>query len=77
MRLWNLAPLIPEERRFTRRFHGRRELIDHILVSQKLTDPRPHVGVRHQSGGSVGLDPLARRDVPASDHDPVFATLTL
>ncbi len=28
-RLWNVAPLIPAERRFSRRFRGRGELIDH------------------------------------------------
>jgi endonuclease/exonuclease/phosphatase family metal-dependent hydrolase len=36
MRLWNLAPSIAEERRFTRVFAGRKELIDHILVSRAL-----------------------------------------
>jgi hypothetical protein len=35
-RLWNLAPLIPAERRFSRVFRGRGELIDHILVSHAL-----------------------------------------
>jgi endonuclease/exonuclease/phosphatase family metal-dependent hydrolase len=35
-RLWNLAPLIPEGRRFSRVFRGRGELIDHVLVSHAL-----------------------------------------
>ena len=42
-RLWNLAPLIPEARRFTRIFRGRGELIDHILVSRALVQPLPDV----------------------------------
>jgi endonuclease/exonuclease/phosphatase family metal-dependent hydrolase len=35
-RLWNLAPRIPEGGRPTRIFHGRGELIDHLLVSRAL-----------------------------------------
>jgi endonuclease/exonuclease/phosphatase family metal-dependent hydrolase len=35
-RLWNLAPRIPEAHRYSRIFNGRRELIDHILVSKAL-----------------------------------------
>ena len=36
-RLWNLAPrILPEDRRFSRVFNGRPELIDHILVSHAL-----------------------------------------
>jgi hypothetical protein len=33
---WNLAPLMPEGRDYSRINHGRRELIDHILVSAAL-----------------------------------------
>jgi predicted extracellular nuclease len=32
-RLWNLAARIPDDQRFSRIYRGRRELIDHILVS--------------------------------------------
>jgi hypothetical protein len=32
-RMWNLAPLIPPEQRFSRIYRGRKELIDHIFVS--------------------------------------------
>ncbi|MBP2706103.1 hypothetical protein JOL79_20040 [Microbispora sp. RL4-1S] len=35
-RLWNLAPRIPAAERFSRVFHGRGELIDHLLVSHAL-----------------------------------------
>ena len=56
-RLWNLAPRIPAEQRFSRIYRGRKELIDHIFVSQALVgqiaqdhvttptaqDPRPQL----------------------------------
>ena len=35
-RLWNLAPRIPEAQRFSRKYRGRKELIDHIFVSHAL-----------------------------------------
>jgi endonuclease/exonuclease/phosphatase family metal-dependent hydrolase len=75
MRLWNLAPLIPEGEGYSRTFEGRRELIDHLLVSRRLVGPGnlPGVRVHHQARASIGVDPLERRDEPASDHDPVFA----
>ncbi|MEN3280521.1 MAG: hypothetical protein V7607_1661 [Solirubrobacteraceae bacterium] len=79
MRLWNLAPLIPDGEGYSRIFEGRRELIDHVLVSRRLVGPGnlPGVRVHHQSAGSIGVDPLARRDEPASDHDPVLAHLNI
>lgn len=71
-RLWNLAPFIPEERRFTRRYRGRRELVDHILVSQALV----RAVVRVDTVGdppSIGDDPELRFDEPASDHALLLA----
>jgi hypothetical protein len=35
------------------------------------------VRVHHQATASIGIDPLARRDEPVSDHDPVFAHLNI
>lgn len=43
LRLWNLAPCIPAEQRFSRKFRGRGELIDHIFVSHALVRPLPQV----------------------------------
>jgi endonuclease/exonuclease/phosphatase family metal-dependent hydrolase len=79
MRLWNLAPLIPEGTAYSRTFEGKHELIDHLLASRRLVGPGnlPGVDVHHQATGSVGVNPLARRDEPASDHDPVFAHLNI
>jgi endonuclease/exonuclease/phosphatase family metal-dependent hydrolase len=77
-RLWNLARLIASEsERFTRRFEGRGELIDHVLASRALLDPLPEVQVFRQAGlprlPSVTDDPRPRRNVPASDHAAVLA----
>jgi endonuclease/exonuclease/phosphatase family metal-dependent hydrolase len=81
MRLWNLANRIPAEQRFTRRFEGRGELIDHILVSHALLDPLPTVDVVRQAESdqlpSIGPDPAVRRSQPASDHAAVLAHLQL
>ena len=72
-RLWNLAPLIPEERRFSRVFRGRGELIDHILVSHTLVQRVEQVDTGPGEAPSITEDPTARRDEPASDHLPVVA----
>ena len=76
--MWNLAPLMPAGRDYSRNNQGRHELIDHILVSRALLDtpeqitagavidtPMPVVNPAH---------PATRRNVPASDHAPVVAT---
>ncbi len=78
-RLWNLAPLIPEDQRFSRIYRGRHELIDHLLVSHALVGTVRSV----TTGGptavaatpSVADDPDLRRNAPGSDHRPVVATL--
>jgi len=78
-RLWNLAPLIPAERRFTRVFEGRREMIDHVLASRFLVTRATAVdtGTGPPPPPSIGPDPRARRDAPASDHAPVVARFDL
>lgn len=83
-RLFNLAPLIPAERRFSRIQQGNRELIDHILVSEELLpgQPRqlPAVDSHVDSVGSlpsIGDDPKERQGHPSSDHAPVTARFEL
>jgi len=71
-RLWNLAPFIPEERRFTRRYRGRGELIDHVLVSQALVATVVRVDTVGEPP-SIGDDPELRFDEPASDHALLLA----
>lgn len=76
-RLWNLAPLIPEAERFTRVFHGRGELIDHILVSQALLERVHEVRVVGAAAlPSVTDGPPAGRPDRGSDHSPVLAHVT-
>jgi endonuclease/exonuclease/phosphatase family metal-dependent hydrolase len=72
-RLWNLAPLIDADRRFSRIFEGRRELIDHILTSRRLVTHAAQVDTGDVELASITSDPAARRDAPASDHAPVVA----
>ncbi|MFJ8930378.1 endonuclease/exonuclease/phosphatase family protein [Streptomyces sp. NPDC102364] len=83
-RLWNVAPLIPEEQRYSRVHEGRRELIDHVFVSHELLGHVVRAGTgpsREQSDAelealpSVSDDPEERRDAPGSDHAPVWVDL--
>jgi endonuclease/exonuclease/phosphatase family metal-dependent hydrolase len=81
-RLFNLAALIPADRRFSRIHNGVPELIDHILVSQELLpgQPRQVPTVDSYVDGSlpsIGDDPSARRDEPGSDHAPIVATFAM
>ena len=74
-RLWNLAPLIPEDERWSRVYRGRRELIDHLLVSRAAVERVTAVTTGGPLPSSVTDDPRGRALVPASDHRPVVATL--
>lgn len=79
-RLWNLAARIPEAQRFSREYRGRRELIDHILVSHALVGLVPDGAVSTNDAGpvpSITDDPNLRRGKPGSDHRPVLATIGL
>jgi endonuclease/exonuclease/phosphatase family metal-dependent hydrolase len=76
-RLWNLAPRIPEAHRYSRIFNGRRELIDHILVSHALLAGATAVDTGVQDLPSITNDPTPRRDDASSDHSPVIARITL
>ena len=77
-RMWNTAPLIPEERRFSRLYRGRMELIDHIFVSHFLvTGTRTaEVTTVTAEGGIPSIDdnPNDRIGEPGSDHAAVTAT---
>ncbi|WP_405873994.1 endonuclease/exonuclease/phosphatase family protein [Streptomyces sp. NBC_00005] len=80
LRLWDVAPLIPAEQRYSRINSGRRELIDHILVSHRLVRRVTAAGTGLPGDGtlrlpSVGPDPADRRGKPGSDHAPVWVRL--
>jgi endonuclease/exonuclease/phosphatase family metal-dependent hydrolase len=80
-RLWNLAPLIPPERAYTRIYRGRRELIDHVLASHLLVsgDEPPHVTTVCCADElpSMADDPDQRRNEEGSDHAAVTVRLRL
>ncbi|PAZ12954.1 endonuclease [Streptomyces sp. SA15] len=80
-RLWNVAPLIPAERRYSRVNSGRRELIDHVLVSHRLVHRVTEAGTGLPDEGmprlpSVGADPDERRGAAGSDHAPVWVRIS-
>lgn len=79
-RLWNVAPLVPEARRFSRVYRGRGELIDHVLVSRALlthvTGADCAIDVQPADAlPSVTDDPRARVGTPGADHAPVLVDL--
>ena len=76
-RLWSLAPCIPEQRRFSRRFNGRNELIDHILVSHALVQRVQSADAGTAGVRSISSDPTERRNAAASDHAPVIARFNI
>src|SRR5262249_57942210 len=70
-RLWDLAPLMPPGKDYSRIDQGRKELIDHILVSATLVKPTDAITVEaiiDQPLPSVTTDPGPRRSKPSSDH---------
>ncbi|MFJ4721585.1 endonuclease/exonuclease/phosphatase family protein [Streptomyces luteogriseus] len=79
-RLWDVAPLIPPGQRWSRVNSGRRELIDHVLLSHRLVHRATQAGTGLPGEGppglpSVGPDPSERRGEPGSDHAPVWVRL--
>lgn len=77
VRMWNLAPLIPQDERYSRVYQGRRELIDHLLVSKALVGKAKSVTTGGGKTPSITDNPNARKDDPGSDHRPVVATFDL
>jgi hypothetical protein len=87
-RLFNLAPLIPLERRYSRVERGRPELLDQILASvgcfplgetgkkRRLPEADSHVDFRERLP-SVGDELGERAGDAAPDHAPVTATFDL
>lgn len=87
VRLFNLAPAIPENRRFSRVQRGRRELLDQIFASEELlpleADGRrrlPLADSHVDFAGplpSIGDDPGVRVNEIAPDHALVTAVFNL
>ncbi|MFF7857159.1 endonuclease/exonuclease/phosphatase family protein [Streptomyces sp. NPDC007904] len=79
-RLWDVAPLIPDGQRYSRITSGRRELIDHVLLSHRLVRRVTAAGTGLPDEGaprlpSVGADPAQRRGAAGSDHAPVWVRI--
>ena len=83
-RLFNLASLIPEERRYSRIHHGRKELLDQIFASEEMF-PRNAEGYRVlpvvdslvdyvEKLPSITDNPNLRADKITPDHAPVICT---
>jgi predicted extracellular nuclease len=81
-RLFNLSACISEERRYSRIYEGRKELIDHIFASVEFFPDRhvlPVVDSKvdfKQVLPSIGNDPGLRASSPYPDHAPLVATFT-
>ncbi|MEO1403494.1 MAG: endonuclease/exonuclease/phosphatase family protein [Cyanobacteria bacterium J06635_1] len=83
-RLFNLAPLIPIERRYSRIYRGNQELIDHIFVSQEMLSGKSRQWPKVDSHTdladtlpSIEDRPSVRRGQPGSDHAPISAVFEL
>ncbi|MEH2095804.1 endonuclease [Nostoc sp.] len=67
--LENLTDSLPASDRFTFKFKGNPQLIDHLLVSENLSRlAQPKIDIVHVNVGFTK---------PVSDHDPVIAAFTL
>jgi predicted extracellular nuclease len=78
-RMWNLAPLLPEGERYSRRYRGRDELIDHILVSHAVVRRVQEVHTVPPSTPlpSMTDDPIETPGFVGSDHAAITATFDL
>ncbi len=77
VRLYNLAPYLPDDRRFSRIYRKQRELIDHILVSYELIFHRQQVDSVTELIDSIDHQLGPRRRAVFPDHAPVFARFAL
>jgi endonuclease/exonuclease/phosphatase family metal-dependent hydrolase len=80
-RLFNLAAKLPTEQQYSRIYRGRRELIDHILISHVLVNPILNVqsGTGLATGPdlrSLGDNPHVTNTTTGSDHSPITARFT-
>jgi endonuclease/exonuclease/phosphatase family metal-dependent hydrolase len=77
VRLYNLVPYLPAERRFSRIYRKQRELIDHILVSHELIFHRQQIDSVTELIDSIDHQLGPRRRAVFPDHAPVFARFAL
>ena len=77
VRLYNLAPYLPAERRFSRIYRKQRELIDHILVSYELIFHHQQVDSVTELIDSIDHQLGPRRRAVFPDHARMFARFAL
>jgi hypothetical protein len=64
---------VPEPRRFTLVYRGRREMIDHILVSRRLREMLVEVVILNEGLRDSGATPPGKGQFVGSDHAPLLA----
>ena len=73
VRLYNLAEYIPPQRRYSRIYHKKHELIDHILVNHELIFRQQKVDSYVEPIESIGEGVETRQKAVFPDHAPLFA----
>lgn len=73
IRLYNMAPYIEANRRFSRMYLKEKELIDHICVSHELIFHRRQVDAFVEPIENIDADLETRRETIYPDHAPIFA----
>jgi endonuclease/exonuclease/phosphatase family metal-dependent hydrolase len=68
---------LPATRRFTIVHRGRRQMLDHILVSRNLQSRCRHLEIHNEDLGDEALVARATTPPPDSFHAPVVATFAL
>jgi endonuclease/exonuclease/phosphatase family metal-dependent hydrolase len=79
-RLWDVGYWMTPPDNWSRMFAGRPELIDHILLSHRLTGRLQHAATVPLQVPSIGVQPQTTPRAagqPPSDHRPVLARLDL
>jgi endonuclease/exonuclease/phosphatase family metal-dependent hydrolase len=74
-RLWNTAGFMDPELAWSRLYRGRKELIDHVLCSERLVRAVEQASTGDVEVASIDDHPVQRRNEPASDHRPVFVDI--
>ncbi|MEP7288163.1 MAG: endonuclease/exonuclease/phosphatase family protein [Chloroflexota bacterium] len=77
IRLYSLDEYIPPDRRFSRLYLKRRELIDHIAVSHELIFRKRQVDSYVEPIENIDGETEWRREATFPDHAPVYARFTL
>jgi hypothetical protein len=64
---------VPEDSRFTLYHKGRKNMLDHLLVSRKLMGAYRHTEIHNEFLNDESVAFAVDKKFPASDHAPVIA----